>query len=239
MKTNLRTIAAALILTLSAANTKAQGICFLPATHFSTSIAPVSSATGDFNGDGKKDIVIANQTGSISLFIGTGTGSFAPAVNFGAGNQPYGIAVGDLNNDNKQDVIVTNLGNPNFFNVLLGTGTGSFGAVTSFSLNAKAKAVAVGFFNADANLDIALGASGTNSVTIMLGAGNGSFSTQTDFVLPANNVPMDLTLGDFNNDSNSDIAVTNYTASNLCVLLGTGTGSFGAATSVPTFTNPY
>ena len=200
MKTNLRSIAAALMLTLTAANTRAQGICFLPQTNFTTSIAPVGTAVGDFNGDGKRDIVVANQTGSISLFIGAGNGSFAPAVNFGAGVQPYGIDVGDLNNDNKLDVVVTNLGNPNFFNVLLGTGTGSFGATTAFTLSAKAKAVAVGFFNADANLDVALGASGTNSVTIMLGAGNGSFFPETNFALPANNVPYDLTLGDFNND---------------------------------------
>src|SRR5215211_4873627 len=36
--------------------------------------------TGDFNGDGKLDIVSANQEdGTVSVFLGTGNGSFIPA----------------------------------------------------------------------------------------------------------------------------------------------------------------
>jgi hypothetical protein len=48
-----------------------------------------------------------------------------------------------------------------------------------------------------------------------------------------------VTVGDFNGDGKSDLAVTNYNNNNVSVLLGTGTGSFGTATNFTVGTDPF
>jgi len=66
-------------------------------------------AVGDFNGDGKLDLAVAdsNYPGSISVLLGKGDGSFQKAVSFGAGTGPTSVAVGDFNGDGRSDLAVT------------------------------------------------------------------------------------------------------------------------------------
>ncbi len=65
------------------------------------------SAVGDFNGDGKSDLAVANANSSnVSVLLGTGTGSFGPATNFSVGSSPRSVAVGDFNGDGKSDLAV-------------------------------------------------------------------------------------------------------------------------------------
>ena len=81
---------------------------FNPARYFLAGSGPYSVAVGDFNGDGKQDLTVANQGGNVSILLGNGAGNFSPAANFGAGNSPTSVAVGDFNGDGRQDLAVTN-----------------------------------------------------------------------------------------------------------------------------------
>ena len=66
--------------------------------------APVSVAVGDFNGDGKPDLAVANaSSGNVGVLLGSGSGTFASAVNYAAGILPVSVAVGDFNGDGKPD----------------------------------------------------------------------------------------------------------------------------------------
>ncbi|MCL1468838.1 DUF4347 domain-containing protein, partial [Argonema galeatum] len=56
-----------------------------------------------------------------------------------------------------------------------------------------------------------------------------SFATPSNFGVGTN--PFSVTVGDFNGDGKTDIAAANFNSNNVSVLLGTGTGSFGAATN--------
>ena len=64
---------------------------------------------GDFNGDGKLDLAVANyNSATVSILLGTGTGSFGAKTDFGTGSIPSSVAVGDFNGDGKLDLAVAN-----------------------------------------------------------------------------------------------------------------------------------
>ncbi len=206
-------------------------------TNFSVGTSPVSVTVGDFNGDGKSDLAVANyNSNNVSVLLGTGTGSFGAATNFTVGNGPASVTVGDFNGDGKSDLATANL-NSNNVSVLLGTGTGSFGTATNFSVGINPRSVTVGDFNGDGKSDLAVANRYGNNVSVLLGTGTGSFGTATNFTVGS--YPWSVTVGDFNGDGKSDLAVANIVSSNVSVLLGTGTGSFGAATNFTVGSSPY
>jgi len=64
---------------------------------------------GDFNGDGKSDLAVANRySNNVSVLLGTGTGSFGTATNFTVGSDRRSATVGDFNGDGKSDLAVAN-----------------------------------------------------------------------------------------------------------------------------------
>jgi hypothetical protein len=63
----------------------------------------------DFDRDGNMDIAVANEdSGSVSLMPGLGTGALGAAIVMGTGAHPDSIAVGDLNGDTLADLAVSN-----------------------------------------------------------------------------------------------------------------------------------
>ncbi len=93
---------------------------FNPATNFTVGSSPISVTVGDFNGDGKSDLAVANwNSNNVSVLLGTGTGSFGTATNFTVGSFPYSVTVGDFNGDGKSDLAVANFfGGQNFHHIL-------------------------------------------------------------------------------------------------------------------------
>src|SRR5690349_12325338 len=81
---------------------------FQPLQTFSTGFGAIGVATADFNGDGKPDVVTANQAGnnknSISILLGNGDGTFAAPLTYATSQNPYYVVVGDSNGDGKPDV---------------------------------------------------------------------------------------------------------------------------------------
>jgi hypothetical protein len=68
-------------------------------------------------------------------------------------------------------------------------------------------------------------------MVILLGDGNGGFTTSTSAVEGGS--PWQTVVGDFNKDSNVDVASCNSSADNIGVLLGNGNGGFsGSVTTV-------
>ena len=91
---------------------------FGTATVFDLGINFRSVSAGDFNGDGKVDIVGLNNIqvgpgapvdpGTLVLLAGNGMGGFAIADTTGVSYGPRALGVGDFNNDGKLDVITSN-----------------------------------------------------------------------------------------------------------------------------------
>ena len=182
---------------------------------------------GDFNADGKPDLVSANYgSNTVSVLLGQGNGTFGPAQNFTVGAQPYSMAVGDFNADGKPDLATANVFSANV-SVLLGQGDGTFGAPQNFTVGIGPVSVAVGDFNADGKADLATASFSNNNVSVLLGLGNGTFGAPQNFTV--GDGPVSVVVGDINADGKPDLATVNLSSDNVSVLLGQGNGTFGAA----------
>jgi hypothetical protein len=141
---------------------------FQAAVNYRADQFPYSVAVGDFNGDGKLDLVAANDaSGDVSVLLGKGDGTFQPAVNYAAGSLPYSVAVGDFNGDGKLDLAVASSGS-NSLSVLLGNGDGTFQPAVTYAAGTQPVSVAVGDFNGDGKPDLALANASDNNVQIFL-----------------------------------------------------------------------
>jgi hypothetical protein len=204
-------------------------VSFAAAANVGVGARPNSVAVGDFNGDGKQDLAIANsEPNNVSILLGDGAGGFGGATNFAVGTGPSPLVMGDFNGDGKQDLATANSQSSNV-SILLGDGTGNFGAATNFVTASFPFAVAVGDFNRDGKQDLAVASFGTDNVSILLGDGAGSFGAATNFGVSSG--PQSVAVGDFNGDGKQDLAVACIGADRVSILLGDGAGSFGATTS--------
>jgi Bacterial Ig-like domain (group 3)/FG-GAP-like repeat/Beta-propeller repeat/FG-GAP repeat len=209
------------------------GYGFAPAVNYGTGNYPNAVAVGDFNGDGKADLAIANESsGSVSILLGKGDGTFQPAVNYTT-NSAYSVAVGDFNGDGKPDLAV---GAYSQVAVLLGNGDGTFQPAVDYPFvystpgfnSTNVGAIAVIDLNGDGHADLVT-ANGDGALRVFLGKGDGTFATEMTFgaTQPYNGIS-ELATGDFNGDGIPDIAATLASSGSVSVFLGNGDGSFRA-----------
>src|SRR5207253_6356815 len=132
---------------------------------------PQSVSVGDFNGDGRPDVAVANHNSSnVSVLLGNGNGTFQAAVNYGVGTLPYSVSVGDFNGDGKPDLAVANYGSNNL-SVLLGNGNGTFQAKVNYGSGGAGTgpiSVTVGDFNGDGKPDLAAANYNSNKVIVLI-----------------------------------------------------------------------
>ncbi len=81
--------------------------------------APAAIVVGDFNGDGKLDVAVAdNGEDLVWTALGNGNGGFGTPSSRSVGDVtpvlPVGLATGDLNGDGKLDLVVPNFNDGNF-----------------------------------------------------------------------------------------------------------------------------
>jgi hypothetical protein len=207
-----------------------------PAVNYAVGTDPVGVAVADLNGDGIPDIVTANTfgsshpTGSISVLLGNGDGTFQPAVTMSTDHGPRSVAVADLNGDGIPDLAVTtnlNLSTP-AVGVLLGNGDGSFQAPYYVPTGGgNPTDVAVADLNGDGIPDLVTANFVNAAVSVLLGNGDGSFQAPENYSITG--YARSVVVADLNGDGIPDLATAGYASTSLGyvnVLLGNGDGTF-------------
>ena len=116
-----------------------------------------SLVAGDFNGDGRPDLAVANSgSDDISVLLGNGDGTFQAPVRIAAGASPTSLVAGDFNGDGRPDLAVANF-DSNDMSVLLGNGDGTFQTqVTVRGGDSVPTSLVAGDFNGDGRPDLAV-----------------------------------------------------------------------------------
>ena len=220
---------------------------YLPKSDLTTGILPYGVAIGDLDGDGKPDIVVANNTsGTISVYRNIGSrdslsaSSFAQAVEFTAGANPWGVAIADLDGDGKPDIAVSNSpgGVVSVFRNTSLSGTidaSSFAARVTFATGGSGYGIAIADLDGDGKPDIVATNRNASTVSILRNTGSPgtlSFASNVDFATGP--LPYGVVTGDLDGDGKPDIVVANNGEDSLSVLLNTSSvGSITNSSFVP------
>jgi hypothetical protein len=171
------------------------------------------TATGDFNGDGKADLVTVDRVSigkkitlsPVAVGLGKGDGTFTPtALKLNVGN-PAAVVVGDFNGDKKQDVALVSVANGQTqVTLLAGKGDGKFNAPTQQTIGTLGvDNVFAGDINGDGFSDLL----SFNNTTVWesLNDGTGKLlpAVQQDNPFPGGATP--VTAGDIDGDGRPEL----------------------------------
>jgi hypothetical protein len=187
-----------------------------------------SVAVADFNGDGRQDFVVADDTtpGQLTVLLGNGDGSFQSAGTFPSG-LPFTsvVAVGDFNGDGIPDLAVGGYGAS--IDILLGNGDGTFRNTGSFTFTnddgAVPQSIAVADFHGNGKQDLVVASAVEGSPEPLVelpGNGDGTFQSPVNLGFSSSFA----VAGDINNDGKPDLIAGSTISASL--LLGNGDGSF-------------
>ena len=196
---------------------------FAPQKVFVAGYRPGAITTGDLNGDGKPDLLIANvgiygkYGTTLNLFINRSkpdSVGFDPKIQLNTGKRPISLTVTDLDGDGKPDIVVANreeLFISVFQNITSG-GVVKFAARVDVPLPGKPNGVKAGDLDGDGKPEIVVTLINNFTLTIvsnLSGLGTAGFAPQLkNFTTPKN--PADLALADLDADGKLDIAFSNF-----------------------------
>jgi len=181
---------------------------------WTSNTVPMAIAAGDFNRDGKLDLVVNVNPNGIAVMLGNGDGTVQPPVLYPTDELPFlGLTVADLNGDGVPDIV--SVGNE--VDIFLGKGDGTFAAPVYYDGGNAPNEVITGDFNKDGKVDIIAAASGpavNGDIEILFGNGNGTFQPRVEI---SDSAPLGgyMSVGDLNGDGTSDLVIGVSTLASL------------------------
>jgi hypothetical protein len=213
---------------------------FQPATNFTAVKNCTALVTGDFDSDGKPDLLVVragdptlSDNGDATIFLSNGDGTFRKGQTLVPGKNPADVAVIDLNADHMLDLIFANR-TDNTVSVLFGNGDGTFRLPVAYSVGSGPSSVNVVDINRDSKSDLAVFR--VAGADFLLGNGDGSFRQGTSVRVGVFSGFSAIT--DFNNDGELDLVVRGcslFSKPPQCstsLMLGNGSGGFQSPTLI-------
>src|SRR5271157_2360321 len=203
-------------------------------------------AIGDFNGDGKPDLVVHTVDPSniehIWFLAGHGDGTFATPVDRGSyGDATQGIVryfAADMNGDGRLDLVGLGFGHGVF--VSLGNGDGTFQASHEYTADqGYLTDMAVADFDGDGKPDVAVvgrccgGPTGPQGLAVLRNNGDGTLAAPLHPSIGETG-PSGLAVGDLNGDGRPDFVVAMGSSSNLMTIAAVLNGGGPAVKLSPT-----
>lgn len=213
----------------------------IPAGHL-----PNDIAIADMNRDGHLDLVIANhQSPYVTILLGDGKGGFRPGpgspIDVHSTPHPHAVAVGTFSGRGLEDVVTDSWGN-NKIELLPGDGKGGLQTPGRFFPVGRRpyERLRSADFNKDGLPDVVTTNLDDDTVTVLLSDGRGGFHEAAGSPFAAGPKPWQMAIGDFNRDTNPDLAVIPYERDvpradqvGVTVLVGDGKGRFDSSHSQP------
>ncbi len=206
---------------------------------------PSAVETGDFNNDNKVDLVVLRRfSNGLHVLYGDGAGlftvhSFTPLPDTTAFSD---VVVSDFNADGKFDLAVggfdLNFGPANYVRILTGNGAGIFPSFTDVATAGAPGSLVARDLNGDSKPDIAVptsvSSSQTSFVTVIFNNAPSGFSSPIDYSIDGIGI---LGVGDFNNDTKPDLALSSGNSilggvDGITLFTNQGNGNFNARVSV-------
>lgn len=172
------------------------------------------AGSGDFNGDGRTDVLLGFPNG-FGLLFGGGNGSLEVPATYPTGPHPTSAVVANFNSGSYADVAVTT---SQGLEIWLNRHGRELVKGHAYPTGPNPYLVKAADFNGDGRTDLAVATQ--NGVTIFLGKGNGTFRRAGTYGAGSSS----LAIGDFNNDGKPDFVVA--MAGGVAVFLGNGDGTF-------------
>ena len=191
-------------------------------------------AVADLDGDGLLDVANANYSGGVvTVVFGRPDGGFSGPTNYPGASGAGGMTAGHFNADPWLDLAVAQYQSPVFgIGIHYATDAGVFGMRQQLLGDSNYHPITADF-DRDGYADLAATTvSSSNQLTVWLGSRDGGFAPRVswDGGLNAN----EATAADVNNDGVLDVVLSNYSGSNVSVVLGAGNGTFSQPRFTPT-----
>jgi|GEM_PF-4704777 len=206
-------------------NSTTGSLSFASSVEFTAVSQPYAVSLADIDGDGKKDIAVANSYTGFCVYRNTASGgtitagSFAAAVDFTSSIGPFSIGTTDLDGDGKTDVVISGLsvGAIEIYRNTATSGiinTASFASPVSYTTNVGCLSLALADITGDGKAEIILPSNSSGSLVVLQNqstSGSMNFSLSTAF--SSSSGQKRSAVGDIDNDGRNDILLANLTTS--------------------------